>query len=118
MTQWRVRSSARRSESFFPHRATLSNKTTTHTTMSKILVPKLLAGSPSLEDGFRGARDAEILARHDHDEEISSVHVQATRNTRDLLKRAGYARTFTGAFYAVKVATDDFGRLQIAPAKG
>lgn len=82
------------------------------------MIPKLLAGSPSLKDGFQGAGDAALLGRYDHDAEISSVHVQATRNTRELLRRAGYGKVYAGAFYAVRVCVDEFGRLQIDPKGG
>jgi hypothetical protein len=83
--------------------------------MKTALVPRLLVGSPSLEDGHAGARDARLLAQYDYDQEIGEVHVQSGKGTRDLLRRAGYPRTFAGAFYSVKVLMDDFNRLQISP---
>lgn len=72
--------------------------------------------SPSLQDGFNGARDAEILSRYDWDKEIESVHVQATAWTKPLLKRAGIAKVTIAKFYAVRVIWDPkFKRLQLAP---
>ena len=43
-----------------------------------------------------------------------TVEVQATARTKDLLHRAGFRRTRTHAFYAVRVVVDRFNRLQVA----
>lgn len=73
------------------------------------------AQSPSLADGFRGARDASILAKADHDRANGTAEIQATRETRDLLKRAGFQRVTTNEFYLVPVQWDtEFARFQLA----
>lgn len=75
----------------------------------------LTAPSPSLADGFNGARDAAVLARYDWDKGIGCVHLQACAATRATLKRAGVARIKTHQFYAVSVEWDvKFRRLQLA----
>jgi hypothetical protein len=72
--------------------------------------------SPSLQDGFNGASDAAVLELHDFDPEIMSVHVQATRRSKSLLKRAGVKRITMHQFYSVRVIKDEkFNRLQLAP---
>lgn len=71
-----------------------------------------------LPDGFRGARDESILQSfRDTDEPFppSMVHVQATERTKDLLHRAGFLRTRSCQYYAVKVHLDRLGRLQLTP---
>lgn len=73
--------------------------------------------SPSLQDGFNGARDARLLDTYADDGAFRSVvHVQCTDRTRDLLKRAGIKRGRAGHFYSVAVMKDRFGRLQLKPA--
>jgi len=72
--------------------------------------------SPSLQDGFHGARDAVILQNADPDHETKIAHVQATARSRDLLKRAGIKRAKTHEFYQVPVQWDrEFSRYQLAP---
>lgn len=92
-----------------------SGETTKNTFFMKSKIQKLLTGSPSLEDGFNGARDAAIFERYDYDPEIGAAHVQVVSGTKDLLRRAGINKARMGTFRAVPVARDDFGRLQIAP---
>ena len=75
-----------------------------------------IAPSPSLADGFNGARDAATLARYDWDKEIGSVHVQSVTATRLLLKRAGVRIPKVGGFVAVAVRWNvKFKRLELAP---
>ena len=52
-------------------------------------------------DGFRGARDASILASYDREGDF--VFVQAVVRTKDLLKRAGVKRVSLHDFYKVPV---------------
>jgi hypothetical protein len=53
-------------------------------------------------DGFRGARDASILASYDR--EGNFVLVQAVDRTKDLLRRAGVRRIRSHEFYKVSVS--------------
>jgi hypothetical protein len=77
--------------------------------------------TPSLADGYQGARDATILESYAASittpEQLANgiVIVQCTERTKDLLRRAGYRRTTTHNDYAVHVVKDWLGRLQIAP---
>ena len=71
--------------------------------------------SPSIADGFNGARDARYLS----DSDVVSQTVRrviCSKRTRDLLRRAGYARPVFGLPYDVNVVRDRFQRLQIAPS--
>lgn len=76
----------------------------------------LEAASPSLRDGFNGARDARLLDTYADDGAFRAVvHMQCTDRTRGLLKRAGIKRGIAGQFYPVTVLQDRFGRLQLKP---
>lgn len=72
--------------------------------------------SPSLQDGFRGARDASLLERYEQLFGLfdGRVPVQATRFTRSLLRRAGLRRIRLMDTYEVPVTRDRFNRLQLA----
>ena len=74
------------------------------------------ACSPSLRDGFNGARDASLLERYESCLGMSGgkITVQAVVATKSLLKRAGFKRTQTHDSYEVPVMRDRFGRWQIA----
>jgi hypothetical protein len=70
--------------------------------------------SPSLLDGFMGARDARLLAAAT----VTGrrlLMVQCTHATRSLLKRAGWHHTEMFNAYEVAVIKDRFNRLQLAP---
>lgn len=69
--------------------------------------------SPSLQDGFNGARDAAILAESQPTATGRSIY--ATRRSRDLLHRAGFERVRLAQVYRVTTITDRFNRLQLAP---
>jgi hypothetical protein len=77
--------------------------------------------SPSLMDGFNGARDAMDLEWYAHSltefEVLRSgfVWVQCTRKTFGLLRRAGIRRKVMMHSYKVAVIRDRFNRLQLAP---
>jgi len=73
--------------------------------------------SPSLLDGFMGARDARLLAAGTFAAR-GVVSVQCTQRTRDTLRRAGLSRCVMFARYEVRVVRDRFNRLQLAPTKG
>ena len=80
------------------------------------MTTKTVSVSPSLDDGFHGARDASILSSADRTGGIA--HVQATSFTRDLLKRAGVKRVKTHAFYDVAIEWDGkYSRYQLAAAE-
>jgi len=68
-------------------------------------------------DGFGGARDAAIIDEYMDEETMGTgtVLVQATARTEYLLKRAGVTRQKRHAWYSVRVVTDRFQRLQLAP---
>lgn len=73
--------------------------------------------TPSLSDGFNGAGDAVALERAaavPASVTPKTVHVQCTRSTKGLLKRAGLRRTRLMDSYEVRVMRDRFGRLQLA----
>jgi hypothetical protein len=75
-----------------------------------------LASSPSIADGFSGARDAAILLTSDPERDAGIAHVQATDYTSDLLKRAGIQNLETHRFYQVAIVWDEkFSRYQLAP---
>ena len=79
--------------------------------------------SPSLLDGFNGAGDARRLEAYKSittPAELRSgrVMVQCTRDTRGMLKRAGWKHTELMNTYEVAVITDRFNRLQLAPTRG
>jgi hypothetical protein len=80
--------------------------------------------SPSLLDGFHGAGDARRLESYSKSittpAELRSgrVMVQCTRDTRGMLKRAGWQHTELMNTYEVRVIIDRFNRLQLAPTKG
>lgn len=71
--------------------------------------------SPSLRDGFNGARDASLLERYADilGEVGGNITVQCVRATRSLLKRAGFQRTRTHDSYEVAVMRDRFNRWQL-----
>jgi hypothetical protein len=58
--------------------------------------------SPSLSDGFNGARDAAIFKQADI--RCNHARIQCTDRTRDLLHRANIPRPMRGQFYSVPVA--------------
>lgn len=63
-------------------------------------------------DGFRGTRDASILATYDREGDF--VFVQACAHTRHLLKRAEIPRPRTHSFYKVPVRyCEKVGGLQL-----
>lgn len=68
--------------------------------------------SPSLQDGYNGTRDAEILRLADV--HCGHARIQSTPRAYDLLRRAGITRQIRGMFYSVPVSRDRLGRLQIA----
>jgi hypothetical protein len=72
--------------------------------------------SPSLNDGFNGARDASLLERYAECLGIADgkITVQAVQATKALLHRAGFRRTRTHDSYEVPVMRDRFNRWQIA----
>ena len=91
--------------------------------------PPIAAARPALEavrltsggsvfaphpDGFNGARDAAILKAGDYYGCHGFSVIQATAKTKPLLRRAGFRRIKTHAFYEVPVMRDHFGRLQLA----
>ena len=68
-------------------------------------------------DGYNGARDAAILFDY-MDEETAAdgiVYVQSCQRTDDLLRRSGILKRQRHGFYPVRVVTDRFKRLQLAP---
>ncbi len=69
--------------------------------------------TPSLHDGYRGAGDAANLEQADLDDDIA--HVQCNYRTKGLLRRAGIPDPVENQHYLVRVITDKFNRLQIAP---
>lgn len=71
--------------------------------------------TPSLNDGFNGARDASLLARYEACLGMAGgkITVQSVVATKSLLKRAGFKRTRTHDSYEVPVVRDRFGRWQI-----
>lgn len=72
--------------------------------------------SPSIYDGYRGAGDAATLDRCDRDGDICHVqHVTGVYPTTGLLSRAGITNPTLHEFYPVRIITDKFNRLQIAP---
>lgn len=79
------------------------------------------SASPSLLDGFNGAADARHLEWYAGQltsrEELARgvVFVQCTRQTRELLRRAGHKRCMMHDPYEVRVVRDRFNRLQLAP---
>lgn len=69
---------------------------------------------PRHPDGFNGARDAAILEAGDWYCCHGISVIQATARTTHLLKRAGFSRVRTHAFYEVPVKRDWMGRMQLA----
>jgi hypothetical protein len=71
--------------------------------------------SPSLQDGFHGARDAKIL-RESTFVARDTRRVQATKLSMDLLKRSGIKQPKMHELYEVKVERHPkFDGLQLAP---
>lgn len=75
--------------------------------------------SPSVADGFGGARDAVILQASAGNTlgTPSVLYVRCTVRTKDLLHRAGFRRTRMLDSYPVRVMRDGLGRLQLAVVK-
>jgi len=69
--------------------------------------------TPSIHDGYRGAGDAALLARFTRQGEI--CHVESNDWTHGLLSRAGVSKHEHGKLYSIRVITDKFNRLQVAP---
>lgn len=70
----------------------------------------------SLYDGYRGAGDAALLDRADREGDVCHVQcVTGAYPTTGLLHRAGITNPTLHEFYPVRVITDRFNRLQIAP---
>lgn len=69
--------------------------------------------TPSQFDGYKGAGDAANLGQADLDDDVA--HVQCNYRTKGLLRRAGIADPVENQHYPVRVITDKFNRLQIAP---
>lgn len=77
--------------------------------------------SPSLLDGFHGARDAGILDAYSERTlpqlvRGGVVRVQCTSGTEAMLRRAGIKEPLRFEAYEVTVIKDRLGRLQLAPA--
>jgi hypothetical protein len=82
---------------------------------------QVVLASPSLLDGFNGARDAGILdtyAERTLPKLVRGgvVRVQCTSGTEAMLKRAGIKQPLRFEAYEVAVIKDRLGRLQLAPA--
>ncbi|WP_395739328.1 hypothetical protein [Prosthecobacter sp.] len=79
-----------------------------------------LALSPSLNDGYNGARDARLLGRAAgplaSGVTPKTVKVICTADSRAMLKRGGHSRPVAGVAYVVRVMRDRFERLQLAAA--
>lgn len=81
-----------------------------------------LSDSPSMQDGYHGARDARLLEQYGRIREtrngVITMDVQALPATRGLLKRAGIARPSMGDRHAVRAVRDaKYSRFLLAPVK-